>query len=140
MLSFMRKLTVLFIVLICMALVCGCTTPSSSSQPAAQASQPVIQSAAPAAGGPTVKVHITATSFDPHDTYITAGTTVTWINEDKMSHRVEHLPQLPSDKLLFRSESLSPGESFSYTFIVPGRYVYGDPQHGGGRSPFVNVS
>ncbi|NTV00667.1 MAG: hypothetical protein HGA55_06055 [Methanoregulaceae archaeon] len=82
---------------------------------------------------------IIASSFDPAILNVQTGTTVTWINEDKMSHRVEHLPQLPSERLLFRSESLSPGESFSYTFMEPGRYQYGDPQHAGGRSFLVIV-
>jgi plastocyanin len=84
-------------------------------------------------------VHIIASSFDPDIVNIQPGTTVTWVNEDTISHRVEHLPELPSEKLLFRSDSLSPGQSFSYTFTEPGRYSYGDPQHAGGRSPLVIV-
>ena len=92
-----------------------------------------------ASTGPTEVVHIIASSFDPAILNVKPGTTVTWINEDTISHRVEHLPQLPSEKLLFRSESLSPGDSFSYTFTEPGRYSYGDPQHAGNRDFLVIV-
>jgi plastocyanin len=63
-----------------------------------------------------------------------------WVNEDRINHRVEHLPELPSDKLLFRSESLSPGQSFTYVFDKPGRYKYGDPQQAGGRTALIIVS
>jgi plastocyanin len=138
----MRTFSILlFIVLVCMAIICGCSVPSSSSsQPAAPASQPAaVQPAAPVSGGPAATISIIASSFDPAILNIKAGTTVTWVNEDKISHRVEHLPELPGDKLLFRSESLSPGESFSYTFSQAGRYEYGDPQHAGGRTFLVIV-
>lgn len=137
----MRKLPVfLLILLVCMAISCGCSVPSSSSsQPAATPSQPATPVVTSTPYGPTETVSIIASSFDPAILNVHPGTTVTWINEDRMSHRVEHLPQLPSERLLFRSESLSPGESFSYTFREPGRYQYGDPQHAGGRSFLVIV-
>jgi len=137
----MRKFSVLLLILLVgMAIICGCTAPSSSSPlPAAPSSQPAVQSTAPVSNGQTKVVHIIASSFDPDIVNIQPGTTVTWVNEDTISHRVEHLPELPSEKLLFRSDSLSPGQSFSYTFTEPGRYSYGDPQHAGGRSPLVIV-
>ena len=138
----MKKFSILLlIILVCTAVISGCSGPSSSSsQPAAPVSHPVaVQSVSQAPNGPTAKVSIIASTFDPTPLNVKVGTTVTWLNEDKISHRVEHLPELPSDKLLFRSESLSPGESFSYTFTEPGRYEYGDPQHAGGRTFLVIV-
>jgi plastocyanin len=139
MLSFMRKLSVLFIVLICMVLVCGCTTPSLSSQPAAPASQPVLQSVAPVSNGIVKNVIIRQRSFDPDIITISRGTTVVWTNEDPISHRVVHLPELPSDKELFHSEALYTGDKFTYTFQTAGRYYYGDPQYAGGRKSLVIV-
>jgi plastocyanin len=137
----MRKIPVLLILIVCMAVICGCTIPSSSpAQPAAPASQPAaVQSAAPVPSGETAKVSIIATSFDPINLKIKTGTTVTWINEDQMNHRVEHYPELPNDPLVFRSESLSPRESFSFTFTQPGRYKYGDPQHAGGHTTYLII-
>jgi plastocyanin len=137
----MRKLSVLLLVLlVCITITCGCTVPSaSSSQPAAPAAAPAVQSAAPASNVPIKIVHIIASSFDPPIVNVKAGATVTWTNEDRISHHVEHLPELPGDKRLFQSEPLYPGESFSYTFKEPGRYKYSDPQQAGGRTALVIV-
>jgi plastocyanin len=129
----------LFILLLCMALIAGCSIQTPPANRPAQATQVATQSATPVASGPTKEVSIIASSFDPAILNIRPGTTVVWTNEDRINHRIEHLPELPSDKLLFRSESLSPGQSFSYTFTQPGRYKYGDPQQAGGRTSLVIV-
>jgi len=135
----MREIAALIMVQICLAFACGCTAQTSPQKTQPQAIQVTTQVTNQESAGPTEVVHIIASSFDPAILNVKPGTTVTWINEDTISHRVEHLPQLPGEKLLFRSESLSPGESFSYTFMEPGRYVYGDPQHAGGRASLVIV-
>jgi len=132
----MRELAVLIIILVFVAFTGGCTTQTSSQTITPQVTQVVTQ----VSYGPTKVVHITATSFDRWDLEVKTGDTVTWINEDKMSRRVVHLPTEATGKELFNSGPLSPGDTFSYTFTKPGRYVYGDPQHGGGRAPYVNVS
>ena len=140
----MRELAALIIVLIGIAFTCGCTAqaPSQNSQPPATqvTNQVTYQVTTPVSYGPTEVVHVTATSFDPWNLEVKTGTTVTWVNEDKMIRRVVHMPSEATGKIQFQSEALSPGESFSYKFNTPGRYVYADPQHGGGRSPYVNVS
>lgn len=135
----MRIFLIPVIILVCLLLFGGCTMPVSV-QPVQTSSQPVVQPAAQGATGPTVKVSIIASSFDPAIVNIQPGTTVLWVNDDRISHRVEHLPQLPSENLLFRSNLLSPGESYSYTFTQSGRYHYGDPQHAGGRDFLVIVA
>jgi len=137
----MRKIPVLLILIVCMAVICGCTIPSSSpAQPAAPASQPVVQSAAPVSNGIILKISIIHNAFDPPTPKpITVGTTVVWTNDDPVSHRVVHLPELPNDRELFRSEPLSPGQTFSYTFTQPGRYKYSDPQYAGGRTALIIV-
>jgi plastocyanin len=140
----MRKLAALIIILIGIAFTCGCTAeaPSQNSQPQATrvANQVTYAVTTPVPNGPTTIVHVTATSFDPWNLEIKTGTTVTWVNEDQLIRHVEHLPTEATGKELFNSGPLSKGDTFSYTFNTPGRYMYGDPQHGGGRSPYVNVS
>ena len=134
----MRVICILFLLLIGTAFVCGCTAPASS--PATQ------QNTAPAAtqvaaGGPVKVVSLKASSYNPEQLYVKTGTTVTWVNEeDHLSRRIVHMPTGPTDKVLFQSGALYPGDSFSYTFTAPGRYIYADPQRGGGRSPFVEVT
>lgn len=87
---------------------------------------------------PQVTVLIKARAFDPAIITIKEGTTVTWTNEDPMSHYVVHLPEA-NRAALFDSGPVSPKQSFSYTFLEKGRYNYGDPQIGGGRSSLVIV-
>jgi plastocyanin len=83
-------------------------------------------------------VIIKARAFDPSTITIKEGTTVTWINEDSMMHRVVHLPKVANAEL-FNSGLLSSGQSFSYRFLEKGRYEYGDPQIGGSSPPLVIV-
>jgi len=139
----MHKVSILLILIICMAITCGCTMPvtTPAAPPTAVPAAPAaVQPAAPAASGETAEISIIASAFDPAILNINRGTTVIWTNDDRISHRVEHLPELPSDRLLFRSESLSPGQSFSYTFSQAGRYKYSDPQQAGGRTALIIVT
>jgi plastocyanin len=138
----MRKFSVVLILIVCMAIICGCTIPSSSpAQPAAPASQPAaVQPAAPASNGIVKNVDIIQRAFDPDIVTISAGTTVVWTNSDTVNHRVVHLPELPNDRELFHSEPLSKGDTFRYTFQTAGRYYYSDPQYAGGRKALVIVN
>ena len=140
----MKKFSLLLlIILVCIAIIGGCSVPSSSSsQPSAPVSQSAVQQpATPASNGIVKKVEIIQSSFDPDIITISPGTTVVWTNKDTtFNHRVVHLPELPSDKELFHSELLSYGDTFSYTFNQPGRYRYSDPQHGSGRYSLVIVT
>lgn len=131
----MRKTAVLILLLAGIVLSCGCTHQAS---PADITPLPPAQEAVQ---GPTEHVGLKASSYNPEHLYIRAGTMVVWTNEeDRISRRVVHLPSSPGDSVAFESGSLAPGESFSFTFTTPGRYVYADPQHGGARSPFVEVA
>lgn len=141
----MRRESILLLILVAgIAVICGCTmpitTPSAPAQPAAPAAPAVAPAAAPAASGETAEVSIIASAFDPAILNIRTGTTVIWTNDDRINHRVEHLPELPSDRLLFRSESLSPGQSYRFTFTQAGRYKYSDPQQAGGRTALIIVT
>lgn len=140
----MRSIPIILLILVIgMAIICGCTMPAitPAARPTAVPAAPAaVQPAAPAASGETAEVSIIASAFDPAILNINKGTTVIWTNDDRINHRVEHLPELPSDRLLFRSESLSPGQTFRYTFSQPGRYKYSDPQQAGGRTALIIVT
>ena len=138
----MRKISVILIMLLVpLVLISGCTQPSSStSQTAAPTTQTVIQTAATISHGQTLHIIIINRDFDPHTpSPVSVGTTVVWTNEDTVNHRVVHMPELPSDRELFHSASLSKGDTFSYTFQKAGRYYYSDPQYAGGRNALIIV-
>jgi plastocyanin len=56
--------------------------------------------------------------FAPATLTVTAGTTVTWKNEDDSPHRI-------GDKNgTFKSAALDTDDTFSHTFAAPGEYPY----------------
>ena len=70
-----------------------------------------------AAASPTT-VTIDNFAFAPATLTVTAGTTVTWKNEDDSPHRI-------GDKNgTFKSAALDTDDSFSHTFATPGVYPY----------------
>ena len=57
-------------------------------------------------------------AFTPATLTVTAGTTVTWKNEDDSPHRM-------ADKDgTFKSAALDTDDTFSHTFAAPGEYPY----------------
>ena len=138
----MREIVVLVLLLAGILCACGCTAPGPAGTTAVNTPSPApvatLQAAA-VSNGIVKNVIIRQRAFDPNIITISPGTTVVWTNEDSMSHRVVHLPQLPSEQELFHSDPLPNGGTFSYTFQQPGEYYYGDPQLGSGRSPKVIV-
>ena len=71
---------------------------------------------AAAASPPTVKIDNFA--FAPATLTVTAGTTVTWKNEDDSPHPI-------GDKNgTFKSAALDTDDTFSHTFAAPGEYPY----------------
>jgi plastocyanin len=56
--------------------------------------------------------------FAPMTTTVSAGTTVSWKNEDGEPHTVV------STDGLFRSAALDENDSFKFTFAKPGTYKY----------------
>ena len=66
----------------------------------------------------TATVNIDNFKFAPASLTVTAGTTVTWKNEDDSPHRI-------GDKNgTFKSAALDTDDTFSHTFTVPGQYAY----------------
>ena len=68
-------------------------------------------------------VSIENLDFGPNTLTITAGTTVTWVNNDTTSHTAS-----AADKA-FDSGNLAPGDSYSFTFDAPGTYAYACMYH-----------
>ncbi len=77
------------------------------------AGEAVVQAAASPA-----TVQIENFTFAPGTLTVTAGTTVTWKNDDDSPHRV-------GDKNgTFTSAALDTDDTFSHTFAAPGEYPY----------------
>jgi plastocyanin len=69
------------------------------------------------AAGPAT-IDIDNFAFTPPTLTVTAGTTVTWKNEDDSPHRI-------GDKNgTFKSAALDTDDTFSHTFTTPGEYPY----------------
>ncbi|HUO41338.1 MAG TPA: copper-containing nitrite reductase [Methylomirabilota bacterium] len=75
-------------------------------------------------------------AYNPAQLTVTAGTTVTWINQDTVGHTVTEgnpdSPKSPSQRLFDSSHgtdgasvvTIPPGKSYSFTFTTPGQYDY----------------
>ncbi len=134
----MKGHVILFIALICGIVICGCVSLPTGQPKVTSTPHSITQVQTVLPTGPTVTVIIKNRAFDPTNIKISQGTTVTWKNEDPVTHRVVHLPTVTQAEL-FNSGILSPGESYSYWFSETGRYEYGDPNIGGGRTASVVV-
>jgi plastocyanin len=76
------------------------------------------------AASASASVNISNFAFDPNVLEVTAGTTVTWTNNDGANHTVS------ADDGSFDSGSIGSGGSFSVTFDTPGTYTYHCNIHG----------
>ena len=72
----------------------------------------------------SVTVDIKNQIFNPTTLDIKTGTKVTWINNDSVAHTVTS-----EMSNLFDSKTLSPGQSFSFTFDKPGFINYSCKLH-----------
>ncbi len=66
----------------------------------------------------TAAVEIHDFQFQPATLTVTAGTTVTWTNDDTTPHTVTE------NNRAFRSAALDTKDTYSHTFATPGEYVY----------------
>jgi len=64
------------------------------------------------------EVQIVNYAFIPSTITVKVGTTVQWVNNDKVNHTVT------SDEGLFDSDVLITGSTFKYTFNTSGEYSY----------------
>jgi plastocyanin len=98
-------------------------TPTPTTTPDATAvSSPTPGSGTPDPGTPDSAqgqaVSIENFAFNPDTVTITAGTTVTWTNNDTVAHTVT------STDGAFDSGNIAPGESFTFTFSDAGTFDY----------------
>jgi plastocyanin len=84
-------------------------------------------------GGPVLMsdVEIRSMSFQPANVQVTAGTTVTWTNNDGVNHTVA------SDTGVFDSGTMPDGDTYSYTFDTVGSFPYHCAIHPGMRGSVV---
>ncbi len=66
----------------------------------------------------TQTVNIKDFAFNPQSITVKVGATVTWENNDTVSHNIV------ADDKTFDTGMLKPGEKASYTFTKPGTYTY----------------
>jgi plastocyanin len=78
-----------------------------------------VSSTPKASVAPKITIDIRNFSFSPATLNIKTGTKVTWVNNDSVSHTVTS----DSGNLL-NSPTLSPGQSFSFTFTNAGSVNY----------------
>ena len=119
----MKTTLVIITLLIATAVLMGCAqqaAPQTAQQPTpatpvAPAAQIAPAPAAPAATG-NAAVSIKGFRFTPETLTVKAGTTVTWTNEDSVTHTIK------GDG--FVSNDLPPGASFTHTFDATGSFDY----------------
>ena len=71
-----------------------------------------------AAAASPATIKIDNFTFAPATLTVTAGTTVTWKNEDDSPHRIG------DNNGTFKSAALDTDDTFSHTFATPGEYPY----------------
>ncbi|WP_067922395.1 MULTISPECIES: multicopper oxidase domain-containing protein [Alicyclobacillus] len=103
----------------------GCQTPAAAHNDAQG-----VAASAKSSPHKTITVAITNMAYNPKTIHITAGTTITWRNDDSVAHTVTSGAHEQKDGL-FDSGNLATGQTFSYTFHKPGTYHYFCAYHPG---------
>jgi len=92
------------------------------SSASGEAAQSQAQQAASAPAEADEEVVVRDASFQTEELTISVGTTVTWVNEDEMGHTVTHGEGGAPDPEALFDESLSAGQTVTYTFEEAGSY------------------
>jgi plastocyanin len=119
--------------LISVTLLMGLILAACSSATSATQNPPTSPTVA-AVSGTNAEVVIKGFAFAPNSITVKAGTTVTWTNEDSVTHTVT------SDTGLFDSGGLNKGGTFSYTFTTEGSYPYHCTPHASSMAGTVIVT
>ncbi len=114
---------ILIVVLVLTLIMGGCTTAPQTPVPSVTPS-PVTTTIQPPDAG-EVTIIIENYSFNPPEITIPRGTMVTWVNQDPFDHQITN-DATTSYELgaIFRSDPLSEGESYAFTFNTSGTYPY----------------
>jgi plastocyanin len=108
----MRFSLALVALLLGISLGCGGSTPSTTTSPST-----------PAPSGTAVSIVVgartlTTTAYSPNPVTVAVGGTVTWTNNDSITHTSV------SDTGVWNSGGIGAGQSFSQTFSTAGTYPY----------------
>ncbi len=95
----------------------GATTVPAASTPAVSTPASSTPASTPAAAAASA-VSIKDFAFDGKSVTVAKGSTVTWTNNDGVKHSVV------ADDKSFRSESLTQGQTFQFTFPTAGTFTY----------------
>ena len=108
-----------FLALSCVLIIAGLLGAISCAKPYQTPTQTPTPTSTPTVtqtGNAAVTIQNLA--FSPATLTVSAGTTVTWTNNDSTTHTVT------SDTGLFDSGQMSPGSHFSHTFNDTGTFAY----------------
>jgi plastocyanin len=109
-----------YLAVVVLIVVAACGGPTASTRPEASTN--------PNPTGDSVEVHATGFLFAPDEVTITAGDSITWINDDKILHTITAgTPETPDDS--FDRELDGQGTSTSLRFDDPGEYAYFCSRH-----------
>lgn len=131
----MRNRTVWFfvgIVLVCVLALMGTgfvVAATHGAFGASSAAQASVSQEKPVFGATHVYMH--GDAFTPSRIQLVLGTTVTWMNQDKVPHNVTLSPVVISSSNNWESGLIYPGQSFSYTFTSRGTFQYYCQEHPG---------
>jgi plastocyanin len=128
--------------LIAAGALAGCSAQASSSPMA-----PTSASSAPAAP----VINLSSLMFNPSTTTVPVGTTVTWRNDEPITHTVTSGRYEGVDKTTglrseqypdgaFNAKLQGKGKTFSFTFTKPGSYTYYCDIHQGMNATIVVVA
>ena len=99
----------------------ACATPAASPPSTSDTMPSMTMPSTTAANTAPVAanaVSIQNFAFSPGNITVSAGTTVTWTNNDQEAHTVTATDHS------FSSQPLSPGDNYHFTFTKPGTYHY----------------
>jgi plastocyanin len=100
---------------------------SSSTGGGGTSPTPAAAATSAGGGGGASDVTIANFAFTPQTLSVKTGTKVTWTNNDSVPHTVvstDSMSTSANTTNLFASNTLSPGQSFSFTFDKAGTYFY----------------
>jgi plastocyanin len=109
--------------LLALLIGCGSSSPSSPSPTPSPAPSPVPSPTPSPTAGVAVSIPrgasgLTTTAFAPNPIAVSVGGTVTWTNNDSVTHTST------ADGGAWNSGSIAPGATFSRTFSSAGTFQY----------------
>lgn len=106
----------LLVILVISIAAAGCTGYQQSPGPVTTQQTPIPE-------GNTITIKNFA--FTPATMTIAHGTTVIWLNQDSPEHQIiNDASGSNAEGAIFKSDPLTNGASYSFTFNIPGTYPY----------------